>query len=528
MRNFGFVLSLALVSGSLAASAQDSREAYNFSNTTVQGTARSMGFGNALGSVGGDFSSLSVNPAGLGIYRSSEMEITPSLRMNTASSSYSSTTTTDNNTHFNFNNFGFVFTNAPKGKRYDHRNWKAVSFAFGMNRLADFNQNYTYQGYNNSSSAALAFESDANHFPGNPNSVNPNNSLGYLGYNSYLLNQNAAGQYYSIVPFGGVNQLKSMQTNGGINEYTISLGGNYKEKLMLGATLGIPTINYQSSAYYQETIADGNSSSNPYGFNSFNYNQDLRITGTGINAKIGAIYKISNIFRIGAAFHSPTWYSIHDVSNLGITTTHNDTVATLTVDNGSLPQNRFDYNLSTPWKGVLSATVMLNNFGFITADYEFVDYSSMRYQFPTGVDYANGTTFQQEADAINQTIKKTYQAASNFRLGGEARIGKDFMARLGFGYYGNAFTSYGESTANNPYTTQRIDVSAGVGFHFHHFYTDLGYVHSMYTGYEQPYNIAYNDGNGKDYVIDAKPATIPTAKINYALNNLALTLGIKF
>ena len=113
MRNLRFLLLPALVYGTFGASAQDITEAYNLSNTTVQGTARSMGFGNALGSVGGDFSSVSVNPAGLGVYRSSELSFTPSLRMNGASSQYSGTTTTDNNAHFNINSFGLVFTNAP-------------------------------------------------------------------------------------------------------------------------------------------------------------------------------------------------------------------------------------------------------------------------------------------------------------------------------------------------------------------------------------------------------------------------------
>jgi len=109
--------------------------------------------------------------------------------MNAANSDYAGTSTSDNNTHFNFNNFGLVFTNAPKGKRYDRRSWKTVSFAFGMNRVADFNQNYSYQGVNNTSSASQAFESDANQFPITKGTVD--NSLGSLGYNSYLLNQNA-------------------------------------------------------------------------------------------------------------------------------------------------------------------------------------------------------------------------------------------------------------------------------------------------------------------------------------------------
>ena len=520
MRNLRFILLTALVYGSVTASAQDINEAYNLSNTTVQGTARSMGFGNALGSVGGDFSSLSVNPAGLGVYRSSELTFTPSLRMNGASSQYNGTTTMDNNIHFNINSFGLVFTNAPKGKRYERRAWKTVSFALGMNRVADFNREYTYQGVNKTSSASQAFESDANQNPGTATSTTASSSLGYIGYSSYLLNQNANGQFTSIVPFaGGVTQMKSVQENGGIDEYTISLGGNYKEKLMLGLTIGIPNINYHRYYYYQESLADGNTASNPSGFGLFNYNESVNISGTGVNAKIGAIYKINDFIRIGAAFHSPTYYSISDFSSPGITVVHSDSSVTLTGDNGYLPQNQFDYNLTTPWKGVVSATFMLKKIGFITADYEYVEYSSMRYRYPGG--------FETDERAMNQEIKKTYQGVSNFRLGAEGRIGKVFMVRLGAGYYGNAYTAYGEANQLN-YTTQRIDLSAGLGFHFRHFYTDLGFVHSIFQGIDQPYSVVYNNGSGTNYVFSGSQATIPQAKVDYALNNIALTLGVKF
>jgi hypothetical protein len=520
MRTLRITALSILIFGSLSVSAQDITEAYNLSNLTVQGTARSMGFGNALGSVGGDFSSVSVNPAGLGVYRSSEFTFTPSLRINSANADYISTTTSDNNSHFNINNFGIVLTNAPKGRRYDERSWKTVSFAFGMNRTADFNRNYTYQGKNSSSSGSQVFESDANLDQADAGSPN-GNTLGYMGFQAFLLNRYPNGDFYSIVPFqGGVNQLKSVQENGGINEYTISLGGNYKEKLMLGITIGIPSVNYYRTSTYTESLAAGNNASNPYGFSSFTYNQTLNVTGGGINAKIGAIYKINDMFRVGAAFHSPTYYSISDLSSPSLST-QGDSAGMVSESNGNLDASRFDYNFSTPWKTVLSGTIMLNNLGFITADYEFVDYTSMRYIYPDGLEN-NGITYKQEQDAMNQAIRKTYQPASNFRLGGEARIAKFFMARVGFGYYGNAYSSYGQSLANQSYSTERIDLSAGLGFRFSHFFTDLGLVHSMYTGYEQPYSIDYAG------VISGPPATVPTAKVNYAINNVALTLGVKF
>jgi hypothetical protein len=521
MRNLRYALLPAFLLGSVAAMGQDINEAYNLSNLTVQGTARSMGFGNALGSVGGDFSSVSVNPAGLGIYRSSEFSFTPSLRINSASSSYIGNTTGDNNTHFNINSFGLVFTNAPKGRRYERSNWKAVSFAIGMNRVADFNQSYTYQGVNTTSSASQGFESDANLNPGNvqtssANYSNTPNSLGYLGYNSYLLNQNAAGQYYSIVPFsGGVNQLKSVQTNGGIDEYTISLGGNYKERLMLGVTIGIPVVNYNSNSSYTESLPASNTAANTYGFSSFNYNQSLNISGSGINAKIGAIYKITDNFRVGAAFHSPTYYSINDNFTPGISTTHNDTTAIFSAYQGNVLGNQFNYNFTTPWKGVLSATFILKDLGFITADYEYVDYNTMRYEYGAGLDNNTGLSYQSEQDAMNQQIKNTYQAASNIRLGAEIKLSKYFMVRAGGGYYGNPYKNIG-------YNAQRIDLNAGLGFRFRHFFTDLGFVHSMYETQQQPYSVDYSG------VISGPQTTIPTAKIDYSLNNLALTVGVKF
>jgi hypothetical protein len=319
------------------------------------------------------------------------------------------------------------------------------------------------------------------------------------------------------VPFkGGVDQLKSVQESGHIDEYTISLGGNYKERLMLGITIGIPSVNYQRNYYYQETLDPTNVSSNPYGFTTFNYNQSVSITGAGINAKIGAIYKINDMIRIGAAFHSPTYYTISDVSGSGITTIHNDSAATISSDNGDFLPTQFDYNFTTPWKGILSATFLIKKLGFITADYEYVDYSSMHYRYPTGFDAVNGMTYQSEADAMNQTIRKTYQGTSNFRLGAEGRISKVFMVRLGGGYYGNAYSAYGEANELN-YTTQRIDLNAGLVFHFKHFFTDLGFVHSMYQGIQKPYAINY-----------PASVSVPQAEVNYSLNNVALTMGVKF
>ena len=491
----------------ISATAQSTSEAYNLSNLSVQGTARSIGFGGALGSVGGDFSSISVNPAGLGVYRSSELTFTPSLKVNGSSTDFLGNTSTDNMTRGTVNNFGLVLTNAPKGKRYEHRNWKSVSFAFGMNRVADFNRTYNYSGTNTTSSATQVMEADAKKYghdtiPG---------TIGYLGYNTYLLDDNLQ----SIVPFkGGINQANSVQEYGGINEYLLSLGGNYKEKLLLGISVGIPTVNYQRNTDYSETTLATNTT-NPGNFQSFEYGTSNTVNGAGVNVKIGAIYKITDYLRIGASLHTPTWYNLNDHTDYFINSKVNGNTYGLS-SGDSQPAYDFNYSFTTPVKGVLSATFILKNLGFLTADYEYVDYSTMRYQYPDGYDYNYGMSFQQEQRAMNDSIKANFGAASNIRVGAEIKLNHFFMVRGGFGYYGNPY-----STANM--STQRIDISGGLGFRARHFFADFAVVNSMYTIYEQAYSQP-----DYTYVSSGTQVAPPTAKINYNLMNIALTMGVKF
>jgi hypothetical protein len=508
MYKHGLLIS-ALLLGAGTLSAQDLNEAFNLSNLTVQGTARSMGFGNALGSIGADFSTLSVNPAGIGIYRSSEATFTPALRINNASSDYLGSTTTDNNTRFGINNFGIVFASSANGRRRAKRAWKSVSFAFGMNKVADFNRNYTYQGVNRSSSATQAMESDANQYD-----VTTVNTPGYLGYQGFLIDPASAGTppYHSVVPFsGGINQQKVIQEKGSISEYAFSFGGNYRDVLMLGATIGVPDVHYSANSYYSETKIPGNTASNPAGFQYYQYNQSLDITGVGFNLKLGAIYKITDYLRLGAAFHTPTIYGITDVYNPYLLSQFSSGATELSVSNGGLQTNQFDYSFVTPWRGVLSASFIIKKIGFITADYEYVNYAAMHYIYPTDPTTNNAAA----ESAINQDIKNTYKGASNFRIGAEALVTKYFMARAGFGYYGSPYK-------NNEDLAQRIDISGGVGFHFRHFFTDLALVHSFYKNQEYAYTVDYN------FVVSGPPAPAPLASTRYASNNVAWTIGVKF
>ena len=71
----------------VATFAQGVDDACLFSQTYYQGTAKALGMGNAMGAVGGDMASVCINPAGMGIYRSTEFTTPLSLMDNYISSS---------------------------------------------------------------------------------------------------------------------------------------------------------------------------------------------------------------------------------------------------------------------------------------------------------------------------------------------------------------------------------------------------------------------------------------------------------
>ncbi len=510
-----FIMS-AITMGSFSAIGQDVNEAYNLSNLTVQGTARSMGFGNALGSIGGDFSSVSVNPAGLGVYRSSELMFTPSMRINSSEGVYLGTSTSEGNVRFNINNFGMVFTDAPKGKRYDRRKWKTVSLAIGMNRVADFNRNYTYKGTNYANSASLAYEADANAYPADAQSSTALTAPGYVAFQGYVINPSdlLPDTYHSIVPFtSGINQQKSVRERGRITEYTISLGGNYEEKLMLGATVGIPTLKYKLNSDFSESILPG-ATPNSDSFYSFNYSQALTLTGAGVNLKLGAIYKANDNVRIGAAFHTPTVYNITDVYSNGMISEIGNTVHEVSTANGRAADNRFNYSFFSPWRSILSASYIMKGKGFITLDYEYIGYQSMGFLYPSDDGY--GGSYSQEQSDMNSAVKIAYQNTSNVRLGAEALLTKFLMARAGFGYYGNPYQA-----ANT--NGQRTDFSGGIGFRDDGFFADIAFVHSAYKVTARPYSIDYTNVKSASTLTQPQESTT-----SFGINNVALTIGFKF
>ena len=96
-----------LVFSSIGAFAQGVDDVFRLSNqNNVFGTARYVSLGGAFGALGADFTSLSSNPAGLGVYRSSEFTITPTLKNRINDTKYIGSEYSDSRTRFMFDNVG--------------------------------------------------------------------------------------------------------------------------------------------------------------------------------------------------------------------------------------------------------------------------------------------------------------------------------------------------------------------------------------------------------------------------------------
>jgi len=149
---------------------------------------------------------------------------------------------------------------------------------------------------------------------------------------------------FSSKPEAMIKKNQSIITNGSITEMVFSFGGNLNEKLLLGATLGIPFLRYEETKNYNEVKSDDN---NIDFFNELKFKETLNTSGTGINIKLGAIYKISKMFRLGAAYQSRTKFSLEDNYKNTLLYDYTDANGQVVAEKES-PDGFFNYKLRTP------------------------------------------------------------------------------------------------------------------------------------------------------------------------------------
>ncbi len=465
--------------------AQNEVDALRYSRLNNSGTARFVAMGGAFGALGADFSSLSYNPAGIALYKSSEISITPSFNVGRTEADYNGSYREDSKYTFNLGSVGIVMATDLRA-RNPQSMWKNIQFGFGLNRMADFNNRTMIEGTNTTSSFLTPYRDNANGIA--PDDLSAfSTGLAYDADLLFLRNaaDSATWNYQTDLPDGGVNQRQSIVTKGSLNEMVFAVGANYGDRLYLGATIGVPYIKYSSRSVYTETDEEDNSDY----FDSFTRTDELETSGTGINLKLGLIFRATDWLRLGGALHTPTFYN-------GMADSWNATIKS-NFDNGSSitsrsPEGFYEYELTTPMRAIGSVGFVLGKAGIISADYEHVDYSDSRLRAP---DY----DFNDE----NEAISNSYLKADNLRLGTEWRFGTLHL-RGGYTISSNPY-KYGTDATRSAY-------SFGLGVREKNFFIDLAWVHASMDDEYYLYS--------SEYV----PATM-TKQIN---NSFLMTVGIKY
>lgn len=462
--------------------AQNDIDAMRYSQITFGGTARFASMGGSMSALGGDFSTLSFNPAGIAVYKKTELSITPSIFSQTTSSSYNDKNSSDRKLNFNLGNIGIVTTFKVRDTT---TGWSTLNFGFGYNRTNNFHNRTDARGFNTKSSLLDVYVANANGY-------SPESFDGFstgLAWTTYLINPDTSSpsNYYNhVITNYGQFQKKSTETKGSMGEIVFSFGGNYKEKLLVGATLGIVRAKYDEEIIYEE-IDDKDTIS---GFKSFKYVQNLNTEGTGINFKVGAIVRVTDWLRLGAAIHTPTGikfadnYSSYMQSDLDSNITYAD----------SSKEGSFNYSIVTPFRVIGSAGFIINKIGLINIEYEYLDYSSAQL-------YSHPNVFGD----VNTAIRSKYTSTGNLRIGGEVRF-DPIALRIGYALYGSPF-----KTGDNR-DALRSSYSAGIGYRVNNFFIDFAYVRTMYTE--------------KNYFYD--PSLVNPVKNNYKASSFMLTLGVRF
>lgn len=505
-RDFQFIIfcSLAFFFANLAKAQIDSRaygyyeDALRFSQTTPYGSARFMALGGSGMALGGEIGAISANPAGLGVFNRSQIVFTPGIHFNQATSSYLGNTVDSEITKFNVAGAGLIFNF--KNDDLETSKWRGGSLGITYNRTNDFNQNIQYSGYNDQNSIIDAMIEQSNGL-----GVNQLSGIGLAGYDHYLVNPlPGSDNVYDSFVLGFPDQREIIQRRGGIDQINLSFGGNYNDHVYFGGGVGIVSTNYSQSRVFTENFVD-----EP--LEQFTMDEWLKVKGTGVNVSLGLIFRPVSFIRFGASFTSPTWYKFTEESDIYYQSNYdNYDVANWVDDNGNrliqedtvlntLNSNTdlfvSEYNLRTPAKLNIGASLVLGKLAFFSADVELVDH---------GNAHVSSSDFISEGD--NNTIKNLYKPVMNIKVGGELRISA-LRLRAGLALFGDPYNFTDEIDRS------KLIASAGIGVNFGKAFFDVGLSRTVYNE-----NIlAYSLGDAS-----------PIAAVENVINNAQFSLGFNF
>lgn len=462
--------------------AQDITDALRYSTGELTGTARYRAMSGAFGALGGDLSSLDVNPAGSAVFLNSFATISLSYNSRENETRYFNGITTNEFSEVDLEQAGavLVFNSSDP-----ERNWGKFTLGVNYSKTNNFDDNFIAQG-SSSNSIDQYFLGYANGVPldflellGDETHTDLYRFLGedqgfgaqqaFLGYQGYIINPVAETpdntNYLSAVASGNFDQQYSLVSTGVNGKLSFNFASEFNDFLYLGANLNTHFLNYDRTT----RLVEDNTNSESV-INEIIFSNNLSTVGNGFSFQVGTIAKLNDYLRVGASYESPTWYTISEQTSQRLET-FRAAANKRDIVNPNVVNIYPDYKVQTPGKITGSAAVLFGDIGLISFDYSYKDYSETELRPTDDPDFM----FQ------NGIISEELKAVSSYRVGGEYRI-NNLSLRGGY--------RFEESPYKNEATIGELTgYSAGLGFNFGNVKLDLAYSNASRTDNPQLYSV---------------------------------------
>lgn len=417
----------ALALTSLTAAAQETYQATKMVGNELNGTARYVGMGGAMEALGADLSTMGTNPAGIGLFRSSQLALSGGFVTQSDATTHPTINGMSINfkgdkTNASFDQVGFVWSRRTGVNSF-------LNLGFNYHKSRNFDQILTAgAALNNASQNKLTAMKHLANMPDQAwNAVDAgyykimgkdDNSMGYLNGTGYIF-----GQYQ----------------HGYIGQYDINISGNINNRVFLGATFGIHDVHYHSQSIYSEDLEN-----NMYTEN----NERLDVTGTGFDVKAGIIFRpIENSpFRIGAYVNSPVMYDLQQDNSAYV---HLNYLPDDKIHDAIGPQQNgatLSYRLNTPWKFGVSLGHTVDKYLALGLTYEYSDYKKIDNRYIDGGYYDYYGTYYTESSSdeeMNNDTRLNLKGVHTLKLGLEYKPIENLALRAGYNYVSPVFNKKG-------------------------------------------------------------------------------------
>jgi hypothetical protein len=514
---------VALLFATLSIIAQTEFDVIRFLQPEIKGSARYTAMAGAFGALGGDPSAIKDNPAGLGIYRSSEISAGFNSLTQSALANWSDINQDISMNKLGFNHLNYVLSLPTTRSTQSRTGLLRSNWSFGYNRVKDFSRDVRVNGGNNSESSITDY---LGYFTGNiagddlykTGSYDPYNNvavpwISVLSAGSGLINEFVDSEtgntlYWASLLNQGekVSPYYKLTEAGHHDEYSFSWSGNISNRFFLGATVNFHDISYRADSEYTEGFGQGGNMSLYNVFNS---------TSNGVNVNIGAIVVPTDFLRFGASVKSPMIYTVNDIHYADLKYYYDAS------DNGTLytPTGDNSYKLRTPAVYSLSGSLIMGTRGVIGVEYMTSDLSGARLM--------NSNNEISAYRYENDTIRTLFNNQQTLKIGAEIKLSKKLSIRGGYAVTRPATSSRlaKEFIPNTVRTDMEYFVhtgtdylTGGVGYRDTNWYVDLAFMNMITNENFYPYNSTKLSNN-----LAVRPATVKTDK-----TSLVATIGFKF